>query len=720
MCPIINLPKSDNGCNKQSYSFSLSNVETEGPQGGFECLRQSGLRSLESLGCMLHKMQIHANEDSYEKTRVKMAAVEKENKKFCTKEIKPSGPYLGRKVKVKRPNAIIPPKPSSPPLPVSLSKPIPKPPISSNSIVTSGSQFHSSTNNSRQVPINKGVKTSEIMRKTVRERIIHLLALRPYKKPELLARLLRDGIKEKEKKGISAILCQIAVLKDNAYHLANHAWIEVQDNWPFYSAEEAETIRKRRRPPANTQNENRIPSPSITQPNTSPVQKRSSEYEVHGSKKQRISHYNKVDNASSNSNSSFPSRNDYSGTVSGDKSEDAPDHFFKKDSVDGNVRTNLHANTRQKSPDVNGTFWSNGVHSQKNSVNNESGKHSTHDVLGLSQKNCSNDDVKDSNPQSSCGLSQKSYAYNDVDKPSHNPPLGISQKNNITHGHHHSSGAGQRGFVTSDTEKSNCHNTFSASQKTHEVDRSDHYMYANQTHKNYASSETEKTVQHVRCLPNLRVESSMRPADSSQTIVARVSPDSNSHIQGAPRYDFYGDKPVTNGYGYNNQLTRHESAHHRKNQPKVSSTTNGSGGSSPRTSPDSQDSMDYCGSENEDHSSDLDGCEFLKQYVVIGSLDQRARYKADFNAEYEEYRYLHSKMKNVSKRFAALEDQLNAFEEGSAEWHRIKGQIYREYEDNKHDPKYQGVRRKFNFLHKKLSHIKKLVMEYDNAQAVKS
>lgn len=42
-----------------------------------------------------------------------------------------------------------------------------------------------------------------------RERIIHLLALKPYKKPEIVVRLITDGISEKEKLKIPVALKEV-------------------------------------------------------------------------------------------------------------------------------------------------------------------------------------------------------------------------------------------------------------------------------------------------------------------------------------------------------------------------------------------------------------------------------------------------------------------------------------------------------------------------------
>ncbi|EHB06670.1 RNA polymerase II elongation factor ELL2 [Heterocephalus glaber] len=67
--------------------------------------------------------------------------------------------------------------------------------------------------------------------------VIHLLAPKAYKKPELLARLQRDGVNQKDKNSLGAILQQVANLnpKDLSYTLKDYVFKELQRDWPGYS-----------------------------------------------------------------------------------------------------------------------------------------------------------------------------------------------------------------------------------------------------------------------------------------------------------------------------------------------------------------------------------------------------------------------------------------------------------------------------------------------------
>jgi len=47
----------------------------------------------------------------------------------------------------------------------------------------------------------------------------------------------------------------------------------------------------------------------------------------------------------------------------------------------------------------------------------------------------------------------------------------------------------------------------------------------------------------------------------------------------------------------------------------------------------------------------------------------------------------------------------------------VKDRIIQEYASSKANPEYEAARRKFQYLHGKLSHIKRLVLEYDSSHS---
>lgn len=67
----------------------------------------------------------------------------------------------------------------------------------------------------RSTPINpantirRTHANNAVSQRPYRDRVIHLLALKTYKKPELLARLQRDGVNLKDRNSLTAILQQV-------------------------------------------------------------------------------------------------------------------------------------------------------------------------------------------------------------------------------------------------------------------------------------------------------------------------------------------------------------------------------------------------------------------------------------------------------------------------------------------------------------------------------
>ena len=66
-----------------------------------------------------------------------------------------------------------------------------------------------------------------------------------------------------------------------------------------------------------------------------------------------------------------------------------------------------------------------------------------------------------------------------------------------------------------------------------------------------------------------------------------------------------------------------------------------------------------------------------RAYTSIVTLDQRQRYKADFNKSYAHYRKLHNVLDEVSRRFTHLENKLKQATRSSEESkvRRIRGSV---------------------------------------------
>lgn len=53
-----------------------------------------------------------------------------------------------------------------------------------------------------------------------------------------------DGVHEKDKDQLGVILNQVAVAKDNAFTLAKHVYADVRMDWPFYTEEDRQILKR--------------------------------------------------------------------------------------------------------------------------------------------------------------------------------------------------------------------------------------------------------------------------------------------------------------------------------------------------------------------------------------------------------------------------------------------------------------------------------------------
>ncbi len=103
---------------------------------------------------------------------------------------------------------------------------------------------------------------------------------------------------------------------------------------------------------------------------------------------------------------------------------------------------------------------------------------------------------------------------------------------------------------------------------------------------------------------------------------------------------------------------------------------------------------------------------FTSKFLRIGNREQRRVYKAEFNKDYNIYMALHAKLDEVSRRFTNLQMQLRHTPETSPDHLLLRKMVVKEYQAaNTNQIKLD--REEFQYLHKKLDHIKKLVRDYD-------
>ncbi|XP_055596380.1 RNA polymerase II elongation factor Ell isoform X2 [Uranotaenia lowii] len=616
------------GSNVQKFSFSITDCDG----GAIECIQQNQGQQLQNMGHIPQKMRIHANDDVYETTKTRMAAFEEVQKNKCTREIKPNQTDIGRKVKLKNPTT----------------RHIP----SSNSVLSKRDSLHSSSNNSyngnsalvnssssnsnnslassvpalgannhhhnnnnssnnnnnhshlnghsngtsygsnnlstspklpklnglhsnsttnghsnslssqaavqqpkpgyqhtihdppqqqqqqqpQQQKSENGVPpnnqrlsngrtqhgkapTTEIMKRSLRERLVHLLAVRPWKKPELYAKIRQDGVRPQEVDRVQQVLSTVASMKDNVYYLHRHIWNDVQEDWPFYSEQDRQILKRRK--PQN-----------LTPP-------------LSGS-----------DGGSSSGQSPSSAHNGNSPPPAGGK----------RPSAAANEDNNLVGSMpNSKKPRIS--------HYKKNVIHPD-----------------------------------------------------ISNRSNVTPN-------------AQESEDSGVSLSFSL-----------------------VSNDVARRIQH----PN----GGITAADMADVIVA------------AERDTFDQEEQQQQDTAYREEVAAAVTA--------VAAV------------PNKKPSM-------------LLADDYTEQFTRITSVEQRRKYKTEFDNDFKEYRKLHETVDSVSRRFAQLEEDLKHQRHNERRYKEIQRQILREYDESIKDDRFQEIKKRLNYLHKKLSHIKCLVSDYDEA-----
>ncbi|RLV88234.1 hypothetical protein DV515_00015527 [Chloebia gouldiae] len=85
---------------------------------------------------------------------------------------------------------------------------------------------------------------STVSQRPIRDRVIPLLALKNYRKSELLACLEREGVVEKDKESLRKILQEVANLdaNENSFSLKEHFFKDIQVDWPGYTQRNRKTL----------------------------------------------------------------------------------------------------------------------------------------------------------------------------------------------------------------------------------------------------------------------------------------------------------------------------------------------------------------------------------------------------------------------------------------------------------------------------------------------
>ncbi|EMP41179.1 RNA polymerase II elongation factor ELL2 [Chelonia mydas] len=576
---LVKIPKADLPNEVHNFNFYLSNVGKDNPQGSFDCVQQtvssSGASQLNCLGFIQDKITVCATNDSYQMTRERMTQAEEESRNRSTKVIKPGGPFVGKRVQIRKapqsiPDAVPERKRSTPINPA---------------------------NTIRKTHVNNSVS-----QRPYRDRVIHLLALKTYKKPELLARLQRDGVNQKDKNSLAAILQQVANLnpKDNSYTLKDYVFKEIQKDWPGY---------------------NEIDKQSL---------------ELVLSRK-----LNSSQNATSTSHLESP----LSSSKDAASASPSQKRLLDSDFIDPlmNKKPRISHLTNRVQPTLNGH---------------------------LTASNERATAPPPPPPPPAAAATPTPPTLPSTRLPVSNPPQPVNSNSN--------SPSTPEGRGTQDLPVD------SFSQNGNSIFEDQQEKYTSRTPLEMPAP----TAVELAC---------PKSTDEVHSVLHKKS------------------KKKSKKHKEKDQIKKHnmESMEEKEKDLKKEEIVK-----LKNSSLDSSEGVKETCTDSTDPSSTSELPDYFVKYIAIVSYEQRQSYKDDFNAEYDEYRSLHARMENVTRRFMKLDAQRKLLSPGSKEYQVVHEEVLKEYRKIKQSsPNYHEEKYRCEYLHNKLAHIKRLIGEFDQRQA---
>lgn len=102
----------------------------------------------------------------------------------------------------------------------------------------------------------------------------------------------------------------------------------------------------------------------------------------------------------------------------------------------------------------------------------------------------------------------------------------------------------------------------------------------------------------------------------------------------------------------------------------------------------------------------------FREYPPITSDQQRQLYKRNFDADLQEYKSLQAELDEINKELSRLDKELDDYREESEEYMAAADE-YNRLKQVKGSADYKSKRNYCKQLKSKLSHIKKMVGDYD-------
>lgn len=637
------------GAATAARKFNFSITECEDPRRAPQLIKQptqGAEQRLETWGPISNKMQIQANDDSYETTKIRMAVAKESQKKKCLLEIEPNQTNIGRKTKVN----------------VKVSRIKQQVPSTTSSLSSAPT---SAAVDRRISCTDVAAKSScpDITRRSIQDRLIHLLAVRLYEKPELYVKLSGQGLTKQEKGQIGIILDAITYVRDGKYHLKRHIWKDVQEDWPFYTEQDRESM-KRRRPEtvSSSPSSGGPPKSSPPEGSNSSCKSSASAYELKGDehlaeqscRRQRISHVAKRSTAT-NQPIVKPSDHGSEDNTSDMSEMPAVEYDFSELPTIRSIQQcneykiifkwDYEAYLRQRDELLKRT----GLFRQFEKKRKQHFDFDDESVIQIRRQ------IETEQKKRQCDLEYMRVMWR-LD-------------------YLHSKLAHIRRLVNA-FEQADSRIEKSSTESNH----------PNKKHCNHNSEDSSRIMSRKSTVV---VDTAAVQSDTH----SENSDDSNSDGDGVRRKNKNDSNPIR----YDHQETSRMMTN-TENSRAVDALTNETG----------NDNVEYD----------------LSRFTTIKSIGQYREYKMIAKQEYPEYKMLHELVVKAGERFWQLEEQitelLRSVGHNDRRVKEIEKQIEIEYLKKKNDAEHTRVRERFQYLHAKHAHISSLVKDFKKAHTVRS
>uniref|UniRef100_A0A1A9VKX8 OCEL domain-containing protein n=1 Tax=Glossina austeni TaxID=7395 RepID=A0A1A9VKX8_GLOAU len=773
---VIHFPTADGGGGPpdgRKFGFAIDDVE-----GSLECIQQTGAE-LDVLGALNYRMRIHANDDVYDTTRTKMAIAEETEKRSAVNSRSSPNPITmggsgttGSNNRYGSPSNLSSSSSTSclPSLMTSASS------LSSTLAggITTGYQSASCRNSPPPMVVTSlqknskggggngsgrgsllGIKSSsskgsnsssgnssklpDVSRRKIRERLIHLLALKPFKKPELYARLQNEGLAQRERQLITNILKDISTLsRDNTYNLRRSLWNDVDENWPYFTEQELQQLKRRKpqnlTPPmssdAGSSTSGQSPTSSTHTGSPPPLvaggtvvgcglKRTSLEPDLYDGallsgvqpKKQRISHYKKDmlggGGLTASTSAVRVPGNTYQHQSRNSLAYSPPSYNSggSNGSISNQVQTNdensgnsdLTFNVLNNVDDLmaHASIGYGAVGDQQQSIqtrSNGSSKTSLNNKFAPTTKSITSGSLKEKRG-SACGSSRETTTATGIRRTNNSPTPYAN--NFVPESKSNSSDGNSRPHVSQQLLHHNLHKStssnsvFGHNNSQHEEtvnNRSRHHSSGRDSSKHSKSTSALQGQSPQKQCSNNNSNKYQQNNYQQQQQQSMMLPYTNQHLVDTP--------PQAQCTILNTPFVSYR-------QPQHSSPT--------------QQQIDAAAdsfSMTTSSTTDVSRYDF-SNYTPITSIEQRRQYKTEFESDYDEYRKLLGQVDSVAQRFREMAESLKKVRQGCQDYYKIKNQILNEYHRVRNEEAINRDKQRFHYLHEKLAHIKQLVMDYD-------